>query len=226
MFIQLLLSQLLIFLSNLPHFNLQLIDDILVLGRIAHLFGTIQQLLNMLVLVLQHFLLSFDLTLQLIDLIFFLFDDTLQIQHPLQRYLIRLFALVIPHCLLQPLNHLVCIFQLHILRFQRNRMTIFNIVHLQLVLCCFLQLLIQTHRQLFQFPSQLSVLVVQTRLILNNRLQLRTWRRGLMYILNGCLLNTRRFEGSPLDLWTLLPLIFLLSARGARKTAAIGHLAD
>ena len=64
----------------------------------------------MFVFILQHFLLSFDLTLQLIDLIFLLFDDTLQIKHPLQRYLIRLFALVIPHCLLQPLYHLVCIF--------------------------------------------------------------------------------------------------------------------
>ena len=52
MFIQLLLSQLLIFLSNLPHFNLQLIDDILVLGWIAHLLCTIQQLLNMFVLIL------------------------------------------------------------------------------------------------------------------------------------------------------------------------------
>jgi hypothetical protein len=66
----------------------------------------------MLFLILGHLLQSLDLRLQVLYLLILLFYYPLQIHHPLQRYLIRLLALIIMHRLLQPLDHFVRTLQL------------------------------------------------------------------------------------------------------------------
>ena len=134
MLLKLLLPQQLVILSYLLHLQLQLLNSLLILRWVAHLLSIIKQLLNIFLLVLQHLLLSLDLKLRLVQFTLLLLDYVLKIKYPLQGYLIGLLALIVSDCLLKPFDHLVCIFQLHILRLNRNRMPVLDIILLQLIL--------------------------------------------------------------------------------------------
>lgn len=119
----------------------------------------------MFVFVLTHLLQGLHFRLQLIDLPLLLLYDALKIEHTLQSHLIGLFRFVFFHCLLQSLNYLICILELHAVALLRYRVFGSLAVLLQLVLSSLLQLLIQTHRKLFQFASQLPVLLEKASLV-------------------------------------------------------------
>ena len=133
MFLKLLLPEELVVFRNFLHLQLQLLNGLLIFSWIAHFLGTIKQLLNVLLLVLQHFLLGLDLELRLVNLILLLLDDVLEIKHPLQGDLIGLLALVVSDCFLKPFDHLVGILQLHTLRLNRDWVSILDVVLFELI---------------------------------------------------------------------------------------------
>lgn len=115
MLLELLSTQGVVFLGYFLHLGLEFVDHLQILRGIAHLLSVLNEFLDMFFLILNYLLLRFNLGLQVLDLAILLLDDPLEIHDSFQRDLIGLLALVILDCLLQTLDHFVCILQLQVL---------------------------------------------------------------------------------------------------------------
>ena len=68
MFLELFPSQKFVVLQDLLHFDFEFVDSLEVLCRIPHFLSVLYKFLDMLVLILAHFLKSLDLCFEILDL--------------------------------------------------------------------------------------------------------------------------------------------------------------